>query len=394
MFVHSTSIDSCLHWWTFERVPRSSAGEPLWDSPILETMYKAETVLTLMFKALDSLHNATRSVPRPWTMSEGVPASIGGTGNLLISIPISPNDYALLRTVLSLTADIYHCSKTLTTECKGHLMELEPLLQQVLDSAKPVYSARNLFTHLDEYLVGFDKHGVDGPMQTRAGITFTGTAKNNLYIVLAGDKLHYPRKKKPQEVDVGKAAFNAILDKARLVYGELAGHKLHADHCGHVPTASLYPVVERPSTSNPAVEAIAEWLRSSKPAAELTFETFPYNPLITVLVAINRASGSRIGYAIMICETPVPLFFYEKEVAEPRAADICQRHGLGRLKYVLVFEDETSAARAIDDAKWRTEVSGVSEHIAFVIGTVYPNKAPEYSFTVLEEVRGYLAGPE
>jgi hypothetical protein len=237
MLSNETKLNEAIHWWEAERIS-SSNGKITATEGEKRNLHRIKIILPFVFQTLDSLYITTRKIPSPWSNSTGVPATIGGTNNIIINLDISPESLALLRAILSLVSDIYYMCKSLTNIC--NLLELKTPIEQLCESTDKFRDIRNFFTHLDERLCNLDTHGITGAIKTNCNIEYTTSAKGNLHLILAGDKIYFSDKGEPKEVDISKAAFDYIFINARYVYAELISHKVHAQIYNHAPPENLY----------------------------------------------------------------------------------------------------------------------------------------------------------
>lgn len=210
-------IQSAIHWWSAERYGSLNPN--------------IRTVLPFAFQTLDSLYLATRNFPTKWTNSEPMTIQVGGERNLVITLPLSPEGYILVRSVLSFTSDIYFLMEALIKT--GNLMELDFAIKELHREADKFREIRNFYTHLNERITNLDAHGISGEHDTKCGIKYTDSSQDNFHLVISDDKIHFSQFKMACEKEIGRNAFNEIFIHARSIYEIVTNHKIHATSYEH-----------------------------------------------------------------------------------------------------------------------------------------------------------------
>ncbi len=240
MLSEEVDIIVALHWWCWERIAPNNHITA--SEEIQESTHLLETVAPFIFQTLDYLYVSIEHIPTPWTSKIPGRGKTGGKRSLAILNFPPPQEYLLLRSLLSLTSDIQDTTGSLLHKTKGNLMELEPLLKNLRDSTNHFIDVRNLFTHLGERLLQYDKHGITGATKTKYGLEFSDDAEDNLYIVFSEDTIHFSFEKRPMDVDIGKPEFKQIFESAQLIYSEITSHKVHAQLYHYPPVNQIYPL--------------------------------------------------------------------------------------------------------------------------------------------------------
>ncbi|MFB8328074.1 hypothetical protein ACWGJ1_10640 [Bacillus wiedmannii] len=209
----SNELKDATHWWFVERRKDS----------FNESMY---TLLPFIFQSLDALYITTRDIPTEWTKNKSLRGRVSGNRSKKIILPNSALDYIKLRSSLSFVSDLHLLLKALIKE--GNLMELEEPIKHLYNEVDKFRDVRNFFTHLDDRLLNFEKHGVSGKTTTNCGIEYGEDAVDCFHLVLLGNKIHFTEYKKSLEAEVGRDAFNAIFRSCSGIYEVLTNHRIHA----------------------------------------------------------------------------------------------------------------------------------------------------------------------
>jgi hypothetical protein len=173
-----------------------------------------------MFGTLDVLYLETKKLPLPFVTSganKNKPKDKPDVFTLGLNLPA--REYATLRSILALAGDLALVSDQLMP------LRQPPVLGQFIkplnDRAAKFHDARNLFSHMEEALRNYSKHGISGHVRLDCGVRFGLNAKNNVYVIWEHGTLYFSYKKGPCQVDVDKSEFNEIFDLARQCYVEI-----------------------------------------------------------------------------------------------------------------------------------------------------------------------------
>jgi hypothetical protein len=180
-----------------------------------------------LFEVIEALYLETKKLPLH--SQKGISTKeIDSDYVLTIGIFLPSSDYGILRTILSLTGDIYNLTRPLLNAKEDSLMELGEPVRTLYNCANNFRSARNFFTHLDEVLTNMDQHGITGSATTNCGIKYK--EKGCVHLVWDGiNTIHFTWKKKVEQVSIEKANFAPIFDTARRIYSEITSHELYSE---------------------------------------------------------------------------------------------------------------------------------------------------------------------
>jgi hypothetical protein len=181
-------------------------------------------VMPLLFQSLQSLYIETRKLPLH-SLSGITPTKVGQQYSFRYGIFLNPNEYATLRSVLSLMADIYSLLNPLASLKNEELMELAPHIRKLSVSADQFRKVRNFYTHINEILTTkMDEHGITGARNTNCGIEYTSNAKACVHLVWHNNMIYFTYKGEPHEIAIEKAVFDPIFCTAKQIYSELVSH--------------------------------------------------------------------------------------------------------------------------------------------------------------------------
>jgi hypothetical protein len=156
---------------------------------------------------------------------------------------LQSNEYATLRSILSLTGDIYNLTTALLKIKNGSLLELEASIRKLFDCANMFREVRNFFTHLDDVLTDMDKHGITGSANTDCGIQYTVKAKGCVHLVWNSDdnSIHFTYRGGINKTTIEKSAFNLIFSAARELYSKLVTPEMYENQNDYLPPEKLFP---------------------------------------------------------------------------------------------------------------------------------------------------------
>ncbi|UTR05444.1 hypothetical protein MM326_15205 [Alkalihalobacillus sp. LMS6] len=220
-------LKSAIHLWCEERIERGINPN-------------VSRLLDHTFDTLDTLYTCTRTFPDLWTDEAKLSVRISGKNNMIMSIPLTHEEYILLRASLAFVSDIYFLADSLIRT--GNLFELEEPIKCLYNSANKFRDVRNYYTHFNERLANLETHGVSGEHNLKFGHHYTEESEQNFYLVLNGRNIYFCQYGKPFEKDVSRNAFNDIFLSARELYQVLTKHNLWRTQ--YPPIEELYYDVE------------------------------------------------------------------------------------------------------------------------------------------------------
>jgi len=209
MFAREYVLESA-HWWCAE-------------NNVDDRVY---SLVLFLFENLDALYTVLPDFPDRWASDDTFNMRSGGTHGMYLRNPSNPRDFAVLRSAVSLSGDIFCIVKRLGNLNIGNLSNSVVALGDYLEEFREL---RNFYAHLDERLTNLDRHGITGEQSTKCGITYTKDAKGCFHLILVGNTLHFSSNGIPMAIDVGKPRFLHILELAKEIYSNLISHKLHRD---------------------------------------------------------------------------------------------------------------------------------------------------------------------
>lgn len=213
-------------WWT-ERRNRGAHHFILRNVPFL-------------FEVIEALYLETKKLPLH-SQKGTSKKEIDSDYVITIGLFLPASDYGILRTILSLTGDIYNLTKPLLNAKEDSLMELREPIQTLYNHANIFRSARNFFTHLDEVLTNMDHHGITGSATTNCGITYKDKAKGCVHLVWDGiNTIHFTWQRNVEQITIEKTNFTPIFDAARNIYSEISSHKLYSETKDYRRPESLF----------------------------------------------------------------------------------------------------------------------------------------------------------
>jgi len=147
-----TSIEALVAsnlWWE----ERKSKGAHDW----------VRKSIPLLFDTLDSLYIETRKLPLH-SQSGVTSKTVTDSYTFTLGIFLSSTDYATLRSILSLSGDVYGALTPLKDMSANELQELEKPVKTLFNDSNQFREIRNFYTHLGEAITDMDRHGVSGPL--------------------------------------------------------------------------------------------------------------------------------------------------------------------------------------------------------------------------------------
>jgi hypothetical protein len=195
-------------------------------------------VMPLLFQSLQSLYIETRKLPLH-SLSGVTSTEVDQQYSFKYGIFLKPNEYATLRSILSLMADVYSLLNQLASLNNEELMELAPHIRELFDHANQFRKVRNFYTHINEILTTkMDEHGITGARNTNCGIKYTSNAKACVHLVWHNNVIYFTYKGEPCEIAIEKAVFDPIFCTAKQIYFELVSHSPQ----NYTPVEGLFSV--------------------------------------------------------------------------------------------------------------------------------------------------------
>jgi len=222
MFV-SEHISQAAHWWRAE-------------NDVDDEVY---SLLLFLFRNLDALYVTVSNFPKKWAPDETTNICSSGTHGMYLDIPLAPGRFAILRSAISLSGDIFCIVKRLSNLNIGNISDSVIEFGDYLDEFREL---RNFFAHLDDRLADLDHHGITGEHDTNCGIRYTKNSKGCFHMLIIGNTLHFSSEGVPMEIDLGKPRFNRILELSKNIYIILTSHDLHKETSNYPDVHEIYTV--------------------------------------------------------------------------------------------------------------------------------------------------------
>lgn len=137
-------------------------------------------MISLLFLILNSLNKEIKKLPLR-SISGQNSNMISNSEVITIGIFLSPEQYSTLRSILSLTGDVYNLCKSLLKS--QNLMDLKESIENIFENANKFRKLRNFFTHIGEIIINKRKHGIDGPINSPSGLKYTKESKDNIHLI-------------------------------------------------------------------------------------------------------------------------------------------------------------------------------------------------------------------
>jgi hypothetical protein len=201
--------------------------------------------IPLLFQTLDSLYIETRKLPL-YSQSGMMTKTVHDSYTFTLGIFLSPTDYATLRSILSLSGDVYWTLFPLKDRTSDELQELEKPVKSLYDYAERFREIRNFYTHLGEAITNkMDRHGVSGPLSTKTGITYESTTQYCVHLLWEkNNTIYFTYKHKEYEIVIDKAVYDPIFRTAREIWTEITKGRIHSGTNHYIPAKDLYPEVK------------------------------------------------------------------------------------------------------------------------------------------------------
>ena len=156
---------------------------------------------------------------------------------------LKPSDYAAMRSILSLSGDIYEMLHSLKKLEKKDLLELDMPIKKLYNYSLTFIEIRDMFTHLGEALTDMQRHGISGSETTQSGITYSASAKHCIHLVWDVDTIYFTHRKNEYKITINKLVYDPLFQIAREIYKEITCHEIYKGKNKYVPLENLYPEV-------------------------------------------------------------------------------------------------------------------------------------------------------
>lgn len=197
--------------------------------------------IPLLFQCLEALYIETRKLPL-YSQSGRTMRTVSEAYTITYGIFLKPIDYATLRSVLSLSGDVYEMLKPLNKLDREELMELEAPVKSLYNYSERFKQIRNFFTHLGEAMTDMECHGISGPLVTDSGITYTPTARHCIHLVWDNSTIYFTYNKKERTIIIDKPDYNPIFLTAEEIFRQITSQESKNDK-QYTPLEELYPEV-------------------------------------------------------------------------------------------------------------------------------------------------------
>jgi hypothetical protein len=200
----------------------------------------------LLFDTLDSLYMETRKLPLH-SQSGITGKTVSKSYTFTLGIFLNPTDYATLRSILSLSGDVYGTLSPLKDMTSNELHELEIPIKTLFGYSDRFREIRNFYTHLGEAITNMDRHGVSGPLTTKSGLTYDATAQHCVHLQWEkNNTIYFTYNKKDYAIVIDKPVYDPIFRTAREIWKEITSHKLRPGQSAnqYTPEKNLYPDVK------------------------------------------------------------------------------------------------------------------------------------------------------
>lgn len=198
--------------------------------------------IPLLFHTLDALYIETRKLPLR-SQSGKTSQTVTTSYTTLYGIFLNPTDHAVLRSILSLSGDVYEVLKPMNSLSGTDLSELESPVKKLYADALIFRQLRNFFTHLREAITDMDRHGISGSMLTAAGITYASSAEHCIHLMWENNTIYFTYDKKEWKVKIDKTVYDPIFQIAREIYRKITNHHNGKFLKQYIPVENLYPEV-------------------------------------------------------------------------------------------------------------------------------------------------------
>lgn len=202
--------------------------------------------IPLLFQTLDALYIETRKLPLH-SQSGRTMGTVSEAYTITYGIFLKPVDYATLRSILSLSGDVYEILRPLNSLTGEELLELEAPVKGLYNYSLRFNHVRNFLTHLGEVVTDMVCHGVSGPLVTDSGITYAPTARHCIHLVWDNSTIYFTYNKKERIIVMDKPAYDPIFLGAEEIYQQITSHEINKNEKHYTPLEELYPEVHNSS---------------------------------------------------------------------------------------------------------------------------------------------------
>jgi hypothetical protein len=199
--------------------------------------------IPFLFEAIGALYTETRNLHLQ--SGAGVQRKqIDGEYVIEVGMFLQSQDYARLRSILSLMGDIYNLLAPLQNKNDVSLFELKDPIEKLYNRANDFRDIRNFFTHIGEILTDMDRHGITGAASTDCGIQYMNNAKGCVHLVWNPDdsSIHFTYQKKALKIIVDKSAFDSIFVHSSELYSCLVPLDWYTNQDDYPTPDKLFPL--------------------------------------------------------------------------------------------------------------------------------------------------------
>jgi hypothetical protein len=201
---------------------------------------KVVALILLLFKTLDALYLETRKLPLLAKRSGATKTPKDEPNAFTFGLWLKDPDYVILRSILALAGDLKYVLEKLMT--LPNLLELGQFIRPLHDEAEKFGDARDFFTHMDEVLRDYSKHGICGPITLGCGVEFTANAQNNVYLIWDKNTIYFSFRNKAKEVVIDKPEFDNIFILARQLYAGIINNPVSQSNSNIIKPEEVYPL--------------------------------------------------------------------------------------------------------------------------------------------------------
>jgi hypothetical protein len=198
--------------------------------------------IPMLFQTLDALYIETRKLPLH-SQSGRTMTTVSEAYTITYGIFLKPVDYATLRSVLSLSGDVYEMLAPLNNLTEEELLELEVPVKSLCNYSERFKDIRNFYTHLGEALTNMVRHGITGPVVTESGITYSPTARYCIHLVWDNSMVYFTYKNKERTIIIDKPAYDPVFRTAKEIYQQITSHEINKNNRHYTRVEELYPEV-------------------------------------------------------------------------------------------------------------------------------------------------------
>lgn len=198
--------------------------------------------IPMLFQTLDALYIDTRKLPLH-SQSGRTMTTISEAYTITYGVFLKPVDYATLRSVLSLSGDLYEMLAPLNNLTEDELLELEVPVKSLCNYSERFKDIRNFYTHLGEALTNMVRHGITGPAVTESGITYSPTARHCIHLVWDNSMVYFTYKNRERTIIINKPAYDPVFRTAKEIYQQITSHEINKNNRHYTRVEELYPEV-------------------------------------------------------------------------------------------------------------------------------------------------------